>query len=99
MAIELLFIVCIFFQFRKLTPFFQKTGVFEIECGDFNALSIGQTGRALRKRVAEHDSAVNTLAPLELADVAAYARILMYKKFSQFYFDEQQINCRWHTLL
>jgi len=37
--------------------------VYKIECGDCDAVYIGQTGRAFEERVAEHDSAVNSVNP------------------------------------
>lgn len=45
------------------TPLLQKSGVYKIECGDCDAVYIGQTGRALGERIAEHDSDANTERP------------------------------------
>jgi len=49
------------------TPLPRKTGVYKIECRDCDAVYIGQPGRALEERVAEHDSAVNAVNPPESA--------------------------------
>lgn len=56
-----------FFQTQEPHSLHQEMGVYKIKCGDFDAVHIGQTGRALEYCMAEHNLAVNAVAARESA--------------------------------
>ena len=52
-------------------PLLDKSGVYKLECSDCPTVYIGQTGRKLRERVAEHEKAVQHHTP-ERSNFAAH---------------------------
>jgi hypothetical protein len=52
-------------------PLPERSGVYRLECADCPTVYIGQTGRKLRDRTAEHESAVRNNAP-ERSNFAAH---------------------------